>query len=127
MHTVRYDVEKNMLYVTLIGILKIHEVKQIKEEMFSSIEKLSPNFDVINDLSRLIHSDDNTVPIGQEILKFEIEKKVNRIVRVIGQSKYGLIQFAKYTKQEEAKHTKYVPTLEEAEEYLSNSHEESST
>jgi hypothetical protein len=120
MHTVRHDIEKNRLYVTLIGILKIHEVKQIKEEMFSSIEKLSPNFDVVNDLSRLIHSDDNTVPIALEILKFEIEKKVSRIVRVVGQSKYGLIQFAKYTRKEEAQHIKYVPTMEEAELYLSN-------
>jgi hypothetical protein len=123
MHTVRHDVEKNRLYVTLIGTINHSEVLKIKEEMFNSIEKLLPNYDVVNDLSRLVHSEDNTIAVGQEILKFEIEKKVNRIVRVIGQSKYGLIQFAKYTNNEEAKLVKYVPTLEEAEEYLLNPQE----
>jgi hypothetical protein len=126
MHTIKIDIQKNRLYLTLIGVLKIPEAKKIQEEIANSVSKLLPEFDVINDLSKYIQGDDKAAPILQEIAQFLIINKVKRIVRIVGQSKAGLLQFAKYTQKDEAKFIKYVPTIEEAEIFLV-SHAESNS
>ena len=49
-----------------------------------------------------------------------IDKKVNWVVRVVGESKIGLLQFANYSLPIESYKLKYLPTLEEAEKFLDN-------
>jgi hypothetical protein len=115
---VKKDVKKNRLYITLSGIFPISEAKQAKELIFKEIDGLQPNFDVVNDISQFIRGQDEAGKILQDIMLLLIDRKVNRIVRVVGESKTGLLQFANYSLQIESYKLKYLPTLEEAEKYL---------
>lgn len=117
---VKADEIKNRLYITIIGTLSMDEAIEAKKNILKSIDLLSPGFNVINDISKFIHSNEQTGIILKEIIILLIQKKVNKVIRVIGTSKTGLIQFAKNTLQLEQYQISYVPTLEEAESILEN-------
>jgi hypothetical protein len=118
MFKIKNDIEKNRLYITLSGIFPVSEAKKAKECIQNEIDELQPNFDVINDISQFIHGQEEGGKILQEIMLLLIDKKVNKIVRIVGPSKTGLIQFANYTLPIESYNLKYVPTLKEAEKFL---------
>ncbi len=118
MYRIKKDINKNRLYLTISGIVSITEAKKIKDELEKEVEDMRPNFDLINDISRFIHGQEEAGSVLSEIMKFLISKNVNRVVRVVGNSKEGLIQFANYSLSIEAYQLKYVPTLEEAEKFL---------
>ncbi len=115
------DTAKNRLCITMIGILPIEEAQKSKHSIETAIASLKPGFDVINDISRFIRGDDASGNVLKEIIILLIQNRVNRVVRVVGTSKSGLIQFANNTLQIEQYKISYVPTLEEAELLLSKS------
>ena len=118
MHIVRKDLKNNRLYITLQGVISSSEAQHVKEKIIEEAEGLLEGFDVINDLSKLVNADETGGAVLKELSMFFVSKKANRIVRVVGQSKTGLMLFAKYTPSTEYIDIKYVPTLKEAEEYL---------
>jgi hypothetical protein len=118
MYTVKTDIEKNRLFITLAGFLPASEAADIKIDIMNEVSKLSPGFDIINDISNFRLGLDETVNILNDTIDFLISKKVNRIIRVVGSSRAGLIQMAQYTKKTEDYKTSFVPSLEEAEEIL---------
>lgn len=121
MHIVRCDIKRNRLNVILGGIIKLDEAEIVKQEIFEAVDKLEPGFDVLNDLSKFIHGDDSAGSILQDVTKFLSDKKAARIIRVVGQSKTGLMQFARYSQADDSIEIKYVPTMAEAESILHNS------
>jgi hypothetical protein len=118
MFKIRKDVRKNRLYITLSGIFPLSDAKNAKDEIIKEINELKPNFDVINDISEFIRGQDEAGKILQDIMLLLIDKKVNRVARVVGTSKTGLIQFANYSLKIESYKLKYLPTLREAEKFL---------
>ena len=118
MYKIKKDVSKNRLYITVSGIISITEAKNIKIVLEKKTKGLQPGFDLINDISRFILGQEEAGEILKEIMNFMIEKKVNRIVRIVGDSKEGLIQFANNSLPVESYRLKYVPTQEEAEKFL---------
>ena len=118
MFKIKKDIKKNRLYITLSGIFPISEAKKAKEIIIKEIDELQSNFDVINDISQFIRGQDEAGKILQDIMLLLIDRKVNRIIRVIGESKTGLLQFANYSLQIETYKLKYLPTLVEAEKFL---------
>ena len=118
MHIVRKDIKKNRLYITLQGFISNSEARNVKSEVIEEIEGLLPGFDVINDLSKLVNAEERSAPVLSEVTSYMLSKKVNRIVRVVGQSKTGLMLFAKFSPENDSLNIKYVPTLKEAEELL---------
>jgi hypothetical protein len=115
---IKKDLKKNRLYITISGTLSYEEAKKAKDLIEIEIEKLKPNFDLINDISKFIHGDEAAGIVLKEIMLLLIQKKVNRIVRIIGASKTGLIQFANNSLPLDAYKLSYLPTVEEAEKYL---------
>ena len=118
MYKIKKDVDKNRLYIILSGIFPISDAKNAKALIMKEIDELQPHFDVVNDISQFIRGQEEAGKILQDIMLLLIDKKVNRIVRVIGESKTGLIQFANYSLQIESYKLKYLPTIAEAEKYL---------
>jgi hypothetical protein len=118
MQKIKSDIEKNRLYITITGTLSVEEAEKAKKLIFREIETLKPNFDVINDISKFIRGADEAGPVLKEIMAILISKNVNRVVRVVGTSKTGLLQFANYSIQADSYKLNYVPTLEEAEKLL---------
>jgi hypothetical protein len=120
MYKIKKDVAKNRLYISLSGIFPISDAKNAKELIIKEINELQPDFDVVNDISRFIRGQEEAGKILQDIMLLLIDKKVGRIVRVIGESKTGLIQFANFSLQIESYKLKYLPTMQEAEKFLDN-------
>ncbi len=118
MFIVKKDLAQNRLYVTLRGILSITEAKEAMEMVQKEVKELKTNFDLINDISDFVRGQEEAGPILQETMKFLINQKVNRVVRVVGSSKVGLMQFANYSLPLESYKLKYVPTMLAAEDYL---------
>ena len=118
MHSIRKDIHKNRLYLSISGVISISEANKIKDEVIAETSELKPGFDVINNLSKYIKGDERAAPMLQAVEKFFIENKVNRIVRVVGTSKTGLMQFAKYSQPKENVNILYFPTMHEAETFL---------
>ena len=124
MFKISTDSVKNRLYLTISGYISTEEAKQIKTRIETETEKLTDGFDVVNDISnfRLGH-DDAGVLMGNVFNYFKT-KKVMYVIRVIGSSQSGLIQFAKHSQDFEAPpEIKYLPTIAEAEEYLDSVNE----
>ncbi len=118
MYRIKKDIGKNRLYMSVSGIISIAEAKKIKEVLADEVKDLQPDFDLVNDISRFIHGQEEAGKILQEIMNFLIANNVNRIVRVVGDSKEGLIQFANNSLAVDSYKLKYVPTLAEAEKFL---------
>ena len=118
MFKVKTDIEKNRLYITISGMFHYTEAEKAKEQIETEVAALQPGFDLINDISKFIRGEDEGGKILQEIMLILIKNKVNRVIRVVGTSKTGLIQFANYTLPIESYNLKYVPTLDEAEKLL---------
>lgn len=121
MHIIRKDINNNRLYLTLSGVISFSEANEVREKVIKEIEGLTPGFDIINNLSKFIQGDERAAPILQSVLKYCTDKKVNRIVRVVGTSKTGLMQFAKYASPDDTVNIHYFPTMKEAEDFLKDS------
>ena len=118
MHILKKDTNNNRLYVTISGVVSLEEAEEIKEKMIKETEGIEPGFDVVNNLSKYIQGDERAGIILQDIVNYFVAKGVNRIIRVVGTSKTGLVQFAKFTQEIDGLNIHYFPTLEEAEEFL---------
>ncbi|OGN99462.1 MAG: hypothetical protein A2Y89_07390 [Chloroflexi bacterium RBG_13_51_18] len=117
MFTVRADVQKNRLYVKLVGFFDYNEMKEATDKTIEGIKKLKPGYDIINDISEF-------KPVGQDTLK-EVERgqkyfkqsEIRHGIRVEGKAKLTNLQFNRVGKTID-----YVPdaveTMEEAEKLL---------
>ncbi len=124
MYKIHTEIGKNRLYITINGILSLEEAKKARAAIESSVASLKTGFDVINDISKLIRADEAGGIVLKEINVLLIQKGVKRIVRVVGTSKIGLIQFANNTVQIEQYKIHYVPSMKEAEKLLDGDGEE---
>lgn len=113
------DKAKNRLHISMIGVVTFEEAQKSKLTIEASIASLKNGFDVINDLSKFIRGDDTAGNVLKEIIILLIQKRVNRVVRVVGTSKSGLLQLANNSLQIEQYKISYVPTLSDAELLLS--------
>jgi len=117
MYTVRADVEKNRLYVKLVGFFDNKEMKAATDATIEGIQKLKPGYDVINDISEF-------KPVGQDTLK-EVERgqiyfKKSGIrygIRIEGKTKLTNLQFNRIGKSVDYA-ANSVETMEEAEKLL---------
>lgn len=118
MYSIITDPEKNRLIITMVGFLSKKEAESIAEEVMRETLKLKPGFDVINDISNFRMGLDETEIVLKETIDFLISKEVNKIIRIVGSSRAGILQFAKATGKRDKYNTQFVPTMEEAENYL---------
>ena len=118
MYKIKKDIVRNRLYISITGVLSLEEAKKARHSIEVEVEFLKPNFDLINDISKFIHGDEEAGKVLQGIMIFLIQKKVNYVIRVVGTSKTGLMQFANNSLPIDSYKLKYVPTMEEAETFL---------
>jgi len=91
--TIKADVQKNRLYVTLVGFFDHKLMKECTDKTIEEAGKLKPGFDVITDLSEF-------KPVGQDAVEeiargqaFFKKAGIRRGIRVEGQSKLTSGQF----------------------------------
>ncbi len=114
------DIGKNRLYLSLRGTFEEQGAKLAAIRIKEEIQKLSPGFDVITDISSIQSSDveaTDQLTMVHRILK---HSGVNRVVRVVGKQidqVVGKIQFDIVSK-DSGLEAKIVDTMDEAEAYL---------
>ena len=116
------DIEKNRLYITLKGTFEEQEAKLAASRIMGEIEKLSPGFDVITDITSIQSSDVEATDELTKVHQILRNSGVNRIVRVVGKQidqVVGKIQFDIVSK-DSGLEAKIVDSVVEAEAYLDN-------
>lgn len=120
MHIIKSNIEKKRLDVTLNGVISFEEAEEIKKQIIKESENFEPGFDIVNNISKFIQGDDKAGMVLQQVIEHMKQKGVNRILRVVGTSKTGLLQFAKYTNDNDEVEIHYFPTMEDADKFLEN-------
>jgi len=110
--------ETNRLNIRIIGVVDKVESQLAAKNIVQEVNKLKENFDVINDISRLKRGDMGSILALKGMMDFLKSRKVGRVVRVVGASKSGLMQFAQATMNFVGYKAKYVPTVADAEKFL---------
>jgi len=118
MHKITLNKEKNRIYITLAGFVSEAEAETIKKSLSAEVNNLAPLFDVITDISNFRLGLEQSSDVLKEIIKLFIGLKVGRVIRVVGSSQAGMLQFATYTGNDPHYKVSYVPTIEDAENLL---------
>jgi hypothetical protein len=117
MYSIKADVDKNRLYITMQGFFSVEEMKACTDQTISESKKLKPGFDVITDISEF-------KPVSPEATK-ELERgqaffksaKIGRGIRVVGKSVTSGMQLNR-TGKTVGYEPNTVATLAEAEKFL---------
>jgi len=118
-YTIEADTTENRLHMELIGSLGESEATAAVERVESEAGKLSPGFDVINDISEfkpLTQDVADTIADGKDILARE---DAGALVRVTGDSTLGDMQFDRVGGAE-GYHVAKAETVSEAEQMLAD-------
>jgi hypothetical protein len=117
LYTIKADIEKNRLYVTLVGFFNQILMKECTDKTIEEAKKLKPGFDVITDLSQF-------KPVGQdaqdEIARgqaFFKQAGIKHGIRIEGSATLASSQFNRLGKTVDY-NPNVVKNLEEAEKLL---------
>lgn len=112
--------EKNRLYILIEGVVDKAAAESLVTSIFQETTRLKPGFDVITDLSKMKIGFPSAALYLRNAMEFLKSRSVRHTVRVVGNSKSALMQFARATNAFRAKYrVSYVTTMEEAEKKLS--------
>jgi hypothetical protein len=98
MYTIRADVQKNRLYVTMVGFFQRDLMKECTDKTIEEVKKLKPGFDVITDITQF-------KPVGQDAIDevargqaFFKKAGIRHGIRIEGKSKLTSGQFGRAAK-----------------------------
>jgi hypothetical protein len=113
------DTEKNRLLITLSATVSKEEIERIYTDVVVCVPELRPGFNVITDLTRCKIGHLSGLPTFREIMELLLEKKVGKVVRVVGKAKLIFNQISRITERLKGYRPIYVSTMQQAEEELS--------
>lgn len=96
---VRADIAKNRLYMKLSGYFTDEEAAQTAAKLQEEMRKLSPGFDIINDLSELkplTPKGSEEIARGHHVIQ---QMGVGRIVRIVSQEVITKMQWDRKSKE----------------------------
>jgi len=117
MYTIKTDLAKNRLYVTLNGFFTIDEMKKCVDETITATNKLKHGYDVITDISQF---KPGTPEVTKEIQRAQAHfasSGARRGVRIVGENALSGMQF-KRTGTQAGYSSTNVASLEAAEQVL---------
>jgi len=114
------DKQNNLLTIRLQGSIGKIEGEKVTREIVTVVNQLQRGFTVITDISSFTAADKKNDEILKKTMSFLKLRGVEKVIRVVGGSKTGLMQFAQVTKEVENYTVHYVPTMEEAVKFLAS-------
>jgi len=117
LYNIKADTKKNRLYLTFEGSFNDDEAKLVARLTLEEVGKLQAGFDVINDISEFQPATPETTKIIQTVQEELVKLGVNRVVRVVGKSIIGHMQF-KRTFKTFGKVAETAATVDEAAKML---------
>lgn len=112
------DQARNRLLLTLSGTITKAEAEALLVDLDHALEKLQPDFDVVNDLREFQIGHIAAAAVMKKIIVSLQKHQVDRVVRISGESKTALNQFARVTDHIQDYAPILVSSREEAEEFL---------
>ncbi|THB72198.1 MAG: hypothetical protein D6B25_17275 [Desulfobulbaceae bacterium] len=116
--TVRANIGKNRLYVSLAESISKEDIDSIYTEIRFCVSDLSSGFDVITDLTNAKLGHLIGVNVFRKIAQFLQNQGVNRIIRVTPQKSIIAKQLAHLSAKIPGYSVEYKSSIEEAEELL---------
>ena len=120
MYKVTINEAKNRLYITLVDEISYSEGQEIYSSILRALNKLKPRFDVVTDLRKYKCGSKKAYSIIGNIMEHLNKRSIRQAVRVIGNSKTALLDFASNSPQIDGYNVTYVPNMEDAEKLLEN-------
>lgn len=119
--TVRADIKRNRLYITLFSAPNKDILAKIYIDVRFCVADLRPGFDVITDLSDCGFGHLNGISTLHKIMDYLIANQVGHVVRVVGKKSLLFRQIVRLATVFQSYSVAYVTSLEEAEDKLMNS------
>jgi hypothetical protein len=119
--TVRADLKRNRLYITMFSAPNKDILEKVYTDVRFCVADLRPGFDVITDLSYCGIGHLNGISTLRKTMDYLIANQVGQVVRVVGKKSLLFKQFVRFATVFQSYSTAYVTSLEEAEDKLMNS------
>lgn len=116
--TVRADIKRNRLYITLFPPVNKVVLEKIYTDVRFCVADLRPGFDVITDLSHCTIGHLSGIATLRKIMSFLVAHKVGRVIRVVGKVGVILKQLMGISSKFQSYKAIYVTSIQEAEEEL---------
>ncbi|MBV5319181.1 MAG: PilZ domain-containing protein [Desulfobulbaceae bacterium] len=116
--TVRADIKKNRLCITIASKVNKKELDKIYTDVRFCVADLKSGFDVVTDLSQCTIGHLNSIPTLRKIMAYLTAREPGEVVRIIGKTSLIFKQLLGFTSRFHSYKPIYVSSLEEAEEKL---------
>lgn len=118
MTSVELDLENNIVFIKLSGVVSFEEGAKFLDNLRTSFLSVKPGFSVINDIAGLRVFDPAYMGVLKKAHEIMNENSPGRIIRVIGNAKDTLFKFAKFDMEAGVKGSEFVPDMETAMKIL---------
>jgi hypothetical protein len=119
MYSIRVDVDRNRLYITLVGFFSLAEIKKCGDETIEATKHLRPGYDVITDITQFKAG---TADVAADIERVQTHFRrsgARQGVRIVGSNALSGMQFRRTGTTAEFNSVN-VKSSEEAEKILSD-------
>jgi hypothetical protein len=117
MYSIRVDIARNRIYVTLVGFFSLAEIKKCGDETIDATRRLLPGYDVVTDITRFKAG---TAEVAADIERVQAHFRrsgARQGVRIVGSNVLSGMQFRRTGTSAEYNSVN-VESLEEAEKLL---------
>ncbi|HEU4583914.1 MAG TPA: hypothetical protein VFS67_36905 [Polyangiaceae bacterium] len=117
MYSIRVDIERNRLYVTLVGFFSVAEMKKCGDETIDATKRLRRGYDVITDITQF---KPGTAAVAEDVERVQVHFRrsgARQGVRIVGSNVLSGMQFRRTGTSAEYNSVN-VRSLEEAEKLL---------
>jgi hypothetical protein len=109
--TVSVRIKENRLIITLSGPISKQEADRIYTDIRFAVSDLRPGFSVITDLSRSQIGHLSAIGTFRRIMQFLREKKVGRVIRIVGKAKIIYLQMLQLATPDSSYKPVYVESM----------------
>lgn len=119
MVVVKANQEQNYLYFLLEGTFDYHAFKKVEAAVEMEVQRLKPDFTIINDISEFRTASPEARKILQQLQQDLFKTGAAKMIQIVGESMIGRMQFNQSKKHADAQYEIIeVNSLREAENYL---------
>jgi hypothetical protein len=116
--TVRADVRRNRLYISLPAQVSKKELEKVYTEIRFCVADLKPKFDVVTDLSSCTLAHLNGILVFRKIMDYLAVRQPGEVIRIVGRMSLLFRQLLRFASRFQGYKPVYVASLLEAEERL---------
>jgi hypothetical protein len=93
MHTIKADIAKNRLIVSLVGRFTVEDMRTCNADTFAELKKLKPGYDIITDITQFTVSGDDVAAEIEKAQEHFVATGARNGVRIVGDKVLSGMQF----------------------------------